>query len=762
MKRPVDWVDPLIDTANRRFFFFSSACRPFGMVNLSPDTVADGAWQAGYRYPEEHVRWFSHVHAWQLSCLPVLPTTGPTKAHLGSDEYRSRFSHDAETVRPGYHALFLEDYGIRAELTATDRVGFHRYTFPESDTAHILFDLGAEVGPSQMSDAHLEQVSPTELAGFVENDATRRRPKPTRIFFAIHLDKPILSFEGWKDGQLLGEIDEISGPACGALVRFATARDEIVHMKVAISYCSVDQARLNLQTELPHWDFDRVREEADQTWNEWLSRIEVEGGTDAQKTKFYTDLYHALLGRRRVSDVDGKYSDMTGTEQVIRQIPLGDDGKPLYEHHNSDALWGAEWTIGVLWPLICPEIVTNFANTFLDYYDNGGLIPRGPSGGNYTFVMTAPTSTPFLVAAYQKGIHTFDIDKAYEGMVRNHRPGGLMSKAGYEHHTCAGGGVEYYIERGYVPLGIQAEAFHTSGAAQTLEYAYCDWCLAQLAAALGKKADCARFTARARNYRSLYDSETGFMRPRNMDGAFVDPFDPLSRDGWVEGNAYHYNWHVPHDVQGLIDLMGGRKSFVNRLDEQFQKAEEHDFVEDQHQGFLDYGNQPSTYIAHLFNYAGAPWLTQKWVRRIVEKSKSGTTPYDGYRGDEDQGLMGALNVLMSIGLFSIKGGCDRKPYYEITSPIFDRVTIHLNRQFYDAAEGCPEDGADAFVIETENNAPENAYIQSATLDGQSLEKPWFFHGDLSRGGILKIVLGSEPNLAWGSRPKDAPPSLTQS
>lgn len=753
MKRPVDWVDPRIDTANRRFFFFSSACRPFGMVNLSPDTVPAGAWQAGYRYTVEHVCWFSHLHAWQLAGIPVLPAAGPVQAHRGPEVYRSRFSHDRETVRPGYHALYLEDYDVQAELTATDRVGFHRYTFSTPDTAHILFDLGAEVGPTKMSDAWLRSVSPTQLEGFVENEATRRRPKRTRLYFVVALDQPVAAFQAWREGELLGEIDEIRGPNSGAILRLHANAGEPVHMKVALSYCDVAGARMNLQAELPHWDFDRVRAEADQVWDEWLGRIQVEGGTDAQCTKFYTDLYHSLLGRRRASDVDGRYSDMTGAAQVIRKIPPGRDGRPRFELHHSDAFWGAEWAIGILWPLLCPRVVHNFCNTFLEYYENGGLIPRGPCGGNYSFVMSSATSTMFLVAAYLKGIRTFDIHKAYAGMVRNHLPGGLMSKGGYEHDTCVGGGIEYYMDRGYVPEGLEAEAFHVSGAGHTLEYAYADWCLAQLAAELGHHEDCIRFMDRARNYANLYDPDTGFMRPRDMAGAFIQPFDPMARDGFVEGNAYHYRWHVPHDVAGLIELMGGREAFVERLDEQFRQAEEQDFVETGHHGYLDYGNQPCTYIAHLFSYAGAPHLTQKWVRRIMGKAKSDITPYGGYGGDEDQGLMGSLNALMAMGLFSVNGGCARRPFYEITSPVFQRITIHLAPEYYDAA---------TFVIETENNKQGNLYIQAAELNGKPLQRPWFYHDELAQGGKLRIMLGPEPNLEWGSRPEDAPPSMSGS
>ena len=357
-KRPVDWVNPLIDTANRRFFFFNSASRPFGMVNLSPDTLQNGAWGSGYRYDEPYILWFSHVHAWQLSGIPILPTLGTFQGHLGSAIYRSSFSHDDEIVQPGYHALSLTDYDIRAELTATDRVGMHRYRFAKAGNAHILLDLSAELGPSTMSDFFVEQIGACELQGFVENAPTRRRPKATRIFFVLQTDKPF-RLDAWQDHTFLSNVKQHQQKG-GVSLAYQVEADESLQIKVALSYCNTEQAKLNLETELDHWDFDKVQKEAYEVWNDWLSRIEVEGGTDTQKTKFYTDLFHALKGRRRVSDVNGKYSDMTGTKQVIRQIPLDENQKPLYEHHNSDAFWGAQWNINLLWSIAYPEIIHNF------------------------------------------------------------------------------------------------------------------------------------------------------------------------------------------------------------------------------------------------------------------------------------------------------------------------------------------------------------------------------------------------------------------
>ena len=742
--KPVDWVDPLIDTANRRFFFLTTASRPFGMVNLSPDTrVGPDGWQSGYRYTDGHIHWFSHVHAWQLCGIPLMPTMGDMRGPRGNDVYKSAFSHDTEIATPGYHAVTLDDYGIRCELTATTRVGFHRYTCQRAGRMWILADLPATI-MLPMSACSVERINDTEFYGYVENDATRRRPKKTKIFYSLVCEQPPDDVVAWKDDAIVPFEGNITG--CGFAVGYDVQPGDVIQLRVGISYCGTEYARKNMRHECDHWNFDTIREEAREEWNSRLSRIEVDGGTDAQKTKFHTDLFHALKGRRRVSDVGGTYMDMTGPEPRIRQIPLDAAGQPRYEHHNSDALWGAAWTFNTLWPIVCPEISHNFCNTFMDIYRNGGVIPRGPSGGNYTFVMTGPSSTTFLVSAWMRGIRAFDIEAAYQGMLKNHGPGGLMSKAGYEHDSCVGGGVEYYLDRGFVPHGIKAEAFHVNASAtMTLEYAYHDWALAQLAKALGYEDDYQRLMARSRNYRNHWNSDTRFMQPRDFEGNFLPDFDPMSPKGWEEGNAHHYRWHVPHDVPGLMDLFGGREAFIAELDDLFQKAETHNFTAPHakhHNGFMDYGNQPCTYLAHLFNHAGAPWLTQKWVRRVIDAAKSDITPFGGYGGDEDQGQMGALNVLMSIGLFSLNGGCDEVSSLELSTPIFDRVTIHLDPGYHEGED---------FVIETTGNGPGDRYIQSAELDGRSLNTFHFPFNKLTKGGKLKLRLGSEPNKHWGKK-----------
>ena len=386
-------------------------------------------------------------------------------------------------------------------------------------------------------------------------------------------------------------------------------------------------------------------------------------------------------------------------------------------------------------------------------YKNAGLIPRGPSGGNYTFVMTSASSTHLFTSAYQKGIRSFDLEVAFEGLVKNHEPGGLISKAGYEHESFIGGGAEHYIARGFVPLGLEAEAFHLQGAGQTLEYAFCDWALAEMANAMGKTETALRYYARAQHYQHLYNAETGFMQPRKLDGSWLEPFDPMSPEGWVEGNGWQYLWHVPHDVAGLIKLMGGRERFIERLNDMLEKAARKNFIAphaEHHLNYVDYGNQPSLYIAHLFTYAGAAWLTQSWVRRIMAACKSDISPYGGYSGDEDQGQMGAHSALMAMGLFNISGGSNQEPFYEISTPVFDKITIHLDSKYYSGK---------TFVIETVNNQSDAIYIQSANLNGEILDKAWFSHATLSQGGILRLELGNKPNKAWGSAVEALPPSM---
>jgi predicted alpha-1,2-mannosidase len=536
-------------------------------------------------------------------------------------------------------------------------------------------------------------------------------------------------------------------------------------MKVAISYVSVEEAQNNMKSELPAWNFDEIVKESAQNWDAMLGRIDVEGGTAVQQQRFYTDLFHALQGRRIVSDVSGTYIDNTGAAPLKKQVKLDANGKPAFNMYNSDSFWGAQWSLNTLWHLVYPEITEEFINCMLQMYDDGGLVPRGPSGGNYTYVMTGAATTPFITSAYLKGIKGFDINKAYEGIRKDHFPGGMMSKAGYEHTTFKGGGIEEYMALGYVPFPLTPikYGFHQDGAAQTLEYAYQDYALAQMAKVLNKKQDYDLFSARANNYKNLFNKEIGWMWSKNKKGEWNQPIDILDYEkGWVEGNAAQYTWFVPHDVPGLINLMGGNDAFTTKLNESFTKARVHNFVSGKSENpvdqklirrvYLNYGNQPCMQTPFLFNYAGKPWLTQYWTRQLIDSVYAGISPQKGYSGDEDQGLMGSLAVLLKIGLFSTDGGTSAKPFYEMTSPLFDKITIQLNSKYYPGKK---------VTIQTKNNGPNNIYIQSTQMNGKSFNMPWIMHDDLIKGGLLEINMGATPNTKWGIETLNAPVSTLQ-
>jgi predicted alpha-1,2-mannosidase len=517
-------------------------------------------------------------------------------------------------------------------------------------------------------------------------------------------------------------------------------------MKVGISYVSIKQARLNLETEIPDWNFDAIVTESKIEWNDLLSRIKISGGTQEDHVRFYTDLWHSLLGRKIISDVNGKYPDYTGRFRWNRKLPKNENGAPDFAHYNSDGLWGAQWTLNTLWHLVYPEVTSDFVKSFLQYYKDGGLIPRGPSGGNYTYVMVGASSTPFIVSAYMKGIRDFDIELAYKGLKKNHMPGGIMSKAGYEHGTNVGGGLENYIKLGYAPypLGRKLRAYHIDGVGQTLEYAYQDWTLAQLAKELDKTEDYNYFMERSLNYQNLYDRQTGYMRPMDRSGQWKRNFDPFEYgNGFVESNAAQATWFVPHDYDGLAKLMGGKDIMVARLDSAFREAAKLGFTSGKSHDVerqkelsripVNYGNQPSTQTAFIFNVAGSPHLTQKWSRMVVDSVYRKVSPYDGYNGDEDQGQMGALAVLMKIGLFQLDGGTTSDPIYQIGSPVFDEIEIELNPDYYEG---------DKFIIETINNSKDNIYIKSASLNGQPLDRFYLKHSEIVRGGRLVLEMNS--------------------
>ncbi|WP_052343423.1 GH92 family glycosyl hydrolase [Saccharicrinis fermentans] len=736
VKKPVELVYPMLDTENSRWFFFSSACRPFGMVNLSPDTQVGGAWGSGYRYKTDTVKGFSHIHAWQLAGLSVMPLT-ISKDHEKSvyTDYYSKFSHESENVTPGYHFLELERYNIKVELSSTKRVGFHRYTFPQDEQATVLFNVNGKLGPCDIVNGKLVKSGDKELTGELVNAPTIRRPKPTKVFFKVALNTEVESVVR----------DDETG---NYLIRLLNKTPEVL-MKVGISYTSVDNAAVNMRTELAHWDFDQVVHASKEEWNGLLNRIEIEGGSDTAQRRFYTDLWHALQGRRTISDANGAYPDNTGPVFRVGQLPLDTEGKPLFNHYNSDAFWGAQWTINTLWGLVYPEIMNEFVQSLMQYYHDGGIVPRGPSGGNYTYVMTGASSTPFIVSAVQKDIVKDNLEDIYQALKITHSAGGIMEKAGYEHKTSIGGGFKHYLDKGYVPYPIPEGdfGFHQDGASLTMEYAYQDWTLAQLAKKLGHQEDYQYFFKRSGYYKNTFDKETGWMRPREVNGQWHGTLDPYKYEtGFNESNGAQSTWFVPHDIEGLAALMGGHEKAVEKLNTQFETAEKIGFTSgDSHDRELhpeyrripiNYGNQPSIQTAQVFNQLNRPDLSQYWTRKVVNKVFSGLSPATGFNGDEDQGLMGSLSVLLKLGLFQMNGGTEENPQYQIGSPIFNQIKIHLNPDFYPG---------NTFVIKTHNNSADNLYVKSIQLNNQLINGTNIRHNDIVKGGTLVLEMTDASN-----------------
>lgn len=749
-QQPVDLVYPFADTANSRWFFFDSASLPFGMVNLNPDTETGGAWGSGYRYNSSEVKGFSHVHAWQLAGLSVMPVSTKLPITQLKSDYYSAFNHNDEIVKPGFHQLQLSRYNIDVKLTATTRVGFHSYQFANSENQQVLFNLGGQLGPSHLGHAEAHKVSQTSINGYITNLPTYRRSRPTKVFFHVEFSRPIEDMDSWRGEHHFEKVDFINGIDAGLLVNISPSKQPLL-MKVGISYVSEENAKSNIDIELPHWEFDKVKEDAFAIWNQQLSKISVSGGTRQQQRRFYTDLWHALQGRRIISDANGQYMDQTSSTPRVKQIPLLDSGEPLFNHYNSDSFWGAQWTISTLWPLAYPKIASEMTNSLLNYYKDGGMIARGPSGGNYTYVMTGASSTPFIVSNYMKGIQDFDVELAYEGLKKNHSTAGMMAKAGYEHYTNTGGGMRFYENDGYVPFplptGESMYGNHKRGPGMTLEYAFQDHALAQLAGALGYNDDYEMYAKRSKNYRHVFDASSGYMRPRNPDGSWQTPFDPFQyENGFVESNPAQGTWNVAHDIDGLASLMGGKTTLIERLDNAFNEAEKQGFTagnahadeaKDEYRRIpINYGNQPSMQTAFIFSAAGAPWKTQYWSRKVVNKVYSDLSPQRGYSGDEDQGLMGSLAVLMKIGLFQLTGGVEKDPIYYIGSPLFDTITIMLDDHYYTGK---------TFTIRTRNNSADNVYVSAITLNGKPLTRTYLLHSEIVNGGTLVLDMSDRPN-----------------
>ena len=752
-----DYVDPNIGSVHSRWFFYSPGAVPFGMAKLGPST--DGSygnvqgWEAvGYDDRHRSIEGFPCFREFQIGGVMLQPIVGKVFTNPGTLEepgegYRSAFNKDDEYATAGYYSVLLKDYNVKVELTATARVGFQRYTFPATKDAHILFDIGNRLGESgAVKDAYVRVVDSITVVGYVITEPryvkTYQEGANVKMYFHAQLSKPFTEFNTFfRDGETSSS-PEIRGPGAGIILNYSTEKDEKITVKIGLSYTSIDNARLNLIYEASGLSFDMAKEQALNTWNDYLARIEVKGGTKQNRTKFYTGLWHALSGRGLASDVNGAYPMNNGQTGFIEKDW---QGYPKHHHYNTDAVWGAFWNLTQLWSLAYPEYLSDWIQSQLLVYRETGWLGDGIAASRYVSGVGTNFVGLVIAAAYNCGIRDFNVSLGYKAALKN--------EIGWENRIEGAGKMDLkqFVNRGYVPYSSDGPPFSGTtsegsrfSASHTLEYSFSSFAVGQFARHLGKMDDSRLLSQLSGGWKNLFDQEVLLIRPRNQQGEFIEDFDPLAPwVGFQEGNAVQYTFYVPHDIEELIQLMG-RETFNARLDSIFIKSRTNIFgggtTVDAFSGvsaLYNHGNQPSLHISWLFNFSGKPYLTQKWVRAICEEfyGVEGMHGY-GFGQDEDQGQLGAWYVMSSMGLFDVKGLTEINPGFQIGSPLFDKVTISLNSQYYSGKK---------FVIEARHNSHQNKYIQSIHINGQPRNNVVIPFSEITGGGELLLEMGTEPN-----------------
>ena len=751
-----DWtqyVEPRIGTAHCRWFHFTPGALPFGMAKPAPSTNGSlgnkSGWEAtGYDYREMTIEGFPCLHEFQIGGIALMPTSGAlvTVPGLPTDSvrtgYRSRFRRETEQATAGYYSVMLDDYGIRAELTATERVAFERFTFPAGAENHILFTIGCRQGESgAVRDACVTYTDDGRVEGGVVTEpeyVKKYQPGATvPLYFSAELDAQPAAWGIFRGAESEPGLRECRGVGAGLYLTFRNDAPQAVTAKVGLSYTSVEHARENLAHEAAGLDFDAVRARSHRIWNEYLGRIEVEGPSQEDKVKFYTGLYHALLGRGLVNDVDGSYPRNDGS---VGQLPLR-DGRPAYNLYNTDAAWGAQWNLAQLWALAYPEYLSDYVSTHLQAYRDAGWLADGLANNRYVSGVGTNLLSTIIAGAYQCGIRDFDTDTAYAACLKNELEG--------ENRPFGAGKVNTseFVKYGYVPHRDQGEGHHETfmfSASHTLEYSYSAWAVAQWAQERGDTLHYRQLMDLSKGWERLYDPSCNFIRPKRADGQFIEDFNPLQVwRGFQEGNAWQYTFYVPHDVEGLVSKVGP-ELFTARLDSIFTVSRAKIFSGGTEIGafaglqtLYNHGNQPCLHISWLFNEAGRPDRTQKWVRASLNAfyGTDGIHGY-GYGQEEDQGQLGAWYVISSIGLFDVKGLTDPHPSFGLGAPLFDRVTIHLNRDYYPG---------ERFVITRSGAADEESRVESYCLNGKELSGVRIPFADVVKGGELQVRMGHVEN-----------------
>jgi predicted alpha-1,2-mannosidase len=737
-KDPVDYVDPNIGGIGQMLApTYPLVYLPYAMMRIAPITTPG----IKDRYLADKIYGFSGS-----SGLVMMPTSGP--AETDPEKYASLYDHDLETATPYYYKVLLEKYNISAEYTVSERAAFYRFAFPANSPSHILFSV--------RGGGDLKLVGTNAISG-------SERSLSGRAYFFAEFSEPCTSSQTWVGMQVPRTRNQRAEAGPGIVADFRPAKGERIGVRLGISYISVEQARRNLMREIPTLDFERTRAHAREVWSKALGQIAVKGGTEEQRTIFYTALYRSMEKPINRVEEDRYYSP------VDHQIhPAG--GRGFYP--TTGSLWGSYRSQHPLQLLLDPQRQIDFVRSFLDLYDESGRMMgtgRNSMIGHHVAALVLDT--------YNKGYRDFDVAKAYEGLRKNATEVTMLPW----HDGPLTSLDRVYLEKGFFPALAKGEIESVKevnpferrqAVAVTLEAAYDDWCTAEIAKIVNKPDDYAYFLKRAHNYQNVFDPRVGFMAPKTADGNWrfaPEEFNPTyaggqgGRDYYTEMNAWIYTFHVQHDVAGLIDLMGGREKFAAKLDTLFTQQFS-GYNGDPSRGgadgtkffFLSWfpdmtgligqyaqGNEPSFHIPYLYNYAGEPWKTQRKVREIMKVWF--TAGPLGIPGDDDEGEESAWYVLSAMGFYPV---CPGRPVYDIGSPIFDETRITLGN-------------GKVFTIAARNVSAQNKYIQSATLNGKALNRPWFAHADIANGGTLTLQMGPRPNTAWGSAPEDAPPSMSQ-
>jgi len=712
------YVDPFIGTGGHGHTY-PGATVPFGMLQVSPiNGISKWDWCSGYHYSDSIAVGFSHLSLsgtgiGDLADILFMPINKEVDLSVTSNSrddlpYKSSYSHENEAASPGYYQVFLEDHNVNVELTTSQRTAYHKYTFKDNDDQSVVVDLGFAINWDKALETSLKIEDEYTISGYRFSTGWAKNQK---VFFVAKFSKPINRHNVIADG-LKVEGAASKGNTLSAQLFFNTEDNASLYAKVALSSVSVDNAKENL--DRGDFNFETIKANAENTWNSALTKIEVETPVDSLKTIFYTAMYHAQLAPVTYSDKNGEFRKENDSIAMATN----------YTAYSTLSLWDTFRAEHPLLTLVAPDKVSDVVNSMLAYYETKNILPVWTLYANETNTMTGYHSIPVIVEAYKKGIRGFDAEKAYQAMKTTM----MQDERGLNH----------YKEYGYIPYSLLDESVTI-----TLEYAYDDWCVAQMAQALGKDEDYKFFLNRSKAYQHLFDNETGFMRGKSVDGkSWNEPFDAKhsnhrEQTDYTEGNAWQHSWFVPHNVEDFITLHGDNKTFTKRLEQLFTESSEitGDNVSVDISGLIGqyaHGNEPSHHIAYMFNHANEPWRTQYWARHILD-TQYNTTPV-GLSGNEDCGQMSAWYALSSIGIYPMNPASG---VYEIGSPIFEKASISIS-------EG------KSFIIEAEHVSEKNIYIQSATLNGEEFNQTSISHQQILEGGTLHFVMGAEPNKTWGT------------